>query len=65
MLYSYTAIQIEASPYHYDSHVQLIQLLRQLGDLDQARQARRQMHKIFPLSEGGLIQHRDLCPPFW
>ena len=50
--YDIPLIQIEASPYHYDSHVQLIQLLRQLGDLDKARQARRNMNKVFPLSEG-------------
>ena len=50
-------MQIESSPYHYDSHVQLIQLLRQLGDLDKARQARRNMSKSFPLSEGMYVYH--------
>ena len=45
--------QIEESPYHYDSHVLLIGLLRQQGDLDGARRARNRMSEVFPLSEGG------------
>lgn len=45
-------LQLKDSPYHYSSHVELIQLLRQLGDLDQARQARQRMSEAFPLSEG-------------
>ena len=45
-------LQVEASPYHYDSHVQLIRLLRQLGDLDGARKARNAMSEVFPLTEG-------------
>lgn len=56
ILCSFYTDQIETSPYLYDSHVQLIQLLRQLGDLDKARQARRNMNKIFPLSEGTCTQ---------
>ena len=43
---------MEGSPYHYDSHVQLIRLLRQLGDLDGARKARNAMNEVFPLTEG-------------
>ena len=40
------------NPYHYDSHVELIKLLRQSGDLDKVRNAREGMNKIFPLTEG-------------
>ena len=47
-----TLLQVEGSPYHYDSHVQLIRLLRQLGDLDGARKARNAMNEVFPLTEG-------------
>ena len=40
-----------SNPYHYDSYVHLIKLLRQAGDLDGARTARNDMANIFPLSE--------------
>ena len=43
--------QIVSNPYHYDSYVHLIKLLRQAGDLDGARTARNDMANIFPLSE--------------
>ncbi len=45
-------LQLKDNPFHYDSHLQLIELLRQLGDLDRARQARHNMSNNFPLSEG-------------
>ncbi len=44
--------QLEKSPYYYEGHVQLIKLLRQQGDLDKAREARQNMRKTFPLTEG-------------
>lgn len=44
--------QVESNPYHYDSHVQLIKLLRESGDLDKVRNARESMSKIFPLTQG-------------
>lgn len=44
--------QVAQSPYHYDGYIQLIQLLRQQGDLDKAREARNSMRKVFPLTEG-------------
>ena len=45
-------LQLAESPFQYDSHVELIQLLRQQGDLDKARQARQNMSEVFPLTEG-------------
>lgn len=44
-------LQVTSNPYHYDSHVQLIKLLRQSGDLDKVRSAREGMSKIFPLTQ--------------
>ena len=46
--------QVASSPYHYDSHVELVKLLRESGDLDRLRDAREGMSKIFPLTEGNL-----------
>ncbi|KFM73371.1 Squamous cell carcinoma antigen recognized by T-cells 3, partial [Stegodyphus mimosarum] len=42
--------RIEASPYTYDLHVQLISLCRKLGDLDKLRAAREKMSELFPLT---------------
>ena len=58
-----TLIQLQSSPYYYEGHVQLIQVLRQLGDLDRARNARVNMSKVYPLSEGDLKKNffRNLC----
>jgi len=44
-------VALAESPFHYDSHVELIQLLRQQGDLDKARHARHNMSELFPLTE--------------
>lgn len=44
-------LQVASSPYHYDSHVELIKLLRESGDLDRVRDAREGMSKNFPLTE--------------
>ena len=44
--------QLQESPYYYEGHVKLIQLLRQQGDLDKARDARLNMSRVYPLSEG-------------
>ncbi|XP_067033706.1 squamous cell carcinoma antigen recognized by T-cells 3-like isoform X1 [Acropora muricata] len=44
-------LQVASNPYHYDSHVEVIKLLRESGDLDKVRQAREDMNKIFPLTQ--------------
>ncbi|CAB3983959.1 Squamous cell carcinoma antigen recognized by T-cells 3, partial [Paramuricea clavata] len=41
---------LESSPFHYESHLKLIQALRDIGDLDKTRQARETMSKMFPLT---------------
>lgn len=51
----FTSFQVASNPYHYDSHVELIKLLRESGDLDKVRQAREDMNKIFPLTQGFCI----------
>ena len=45
-------LQLENSPFHYESHLKLIQALRDIGDLDKTRQARETMCKMFPLTPG-------------
>ncbi|GFT14213.1 squamous cell carcinoma antigen recognized by T-cells 3 [Nephila pilipes] len=42
--------EVEASPYTYELHVQLISLCRKLGDLDKLRDAREKMSEVFPLT---------------
>ncbi|KAK3597200.1 hypothetical protein CHS0354_003704 [Potamilus streckersoni] len=42
---------INDSPYVYNNHVELIKLLKSIGDLDKLREARERMHSIFPLTE--------------
>ena len=44
--------QLSEDMYQYDAHVECIQLLRQLGDLERVRRAREEMSRVFPLSEG-------------
>ncbi|CAC5388459.1 SART3 [Mytilus coruscus] len=44
--------QISKNPYLYDVHIDLIKLLKQLGELDQLRDARQRMSELFPLAEG-------------
>lgn len=44
--------QLSRSPNAYNLHVELINSLRKLGELDQLRHARESMHAIYPLSEG-------------
>ena len=51
---------MESNPYHYDSHVQLIKLLRESGDLDRVRNARESMSKIFPLTQGNIILYSGI-----
>ncbi|XP_065902651.1 squamous cell carcinoma antigen recognized by T-cells 3-like [Dysidea avara] len=43
--------QLEEDAYRYDAHVECIQLLRQLGDLERVRRAREEMSRVSPLSE--------------
>ena len=45
-------LKVSSNPYHYQSHVELIKLIRDYGDLDKLRDARENMSKIFPLTEG-------------
>ena len=49
--------QLSEDVYQYDAHVECIQLLRQLGDLDRVRRAREEMSRVFPLSEGVWVCH--------
>ncbi|XP_071179062.1 squamous cell carcinoma antigen recognized by T-cells 3-like isoform X1 [Mytilus edulis] len=44
--------QISKNPYLYDVHIDLIKLLKQLGELEQLRDARQRMSELFPLAEG-------------
>ncbi|OWF39137.1 squamous cell carcinoma antigen recognized by T-cells 3-like [Mizuhopecten yessoensis] len=43
--------KIEESPFLYDSHVELIKILRQMGELGRLRDAREKMSELFPLTE--------------
>ena len=52
--------QVEANPYKYDKHIELITALRSEGDLEQLRNARESMANIYPLSEGNLF-YRYCC----
>ncbi len=61
LIHFLSVLQLKENPFHYDSHLQLIELLRQLGDLDRARQARQNMSNNFPLSEG--IQNTHTSHP--
>ena len=54
-------IQLESSPFHYESHLKLIQELRDIGDLDKTRQARETMSKMFPLTPGTLFNTYPIC----
>ena len=45
-------LQLSQSPYMYDNHVELLKILKSLGDLEQLREARTHMSKLFPLTEG-------------
>ncbi|XP_033115264.1 squamous cell carcinoma antigen recognized by T-cells 3-like isoform X2 [Anneissia japonica] len=45
------AEKIAESPYVYDNHVKLIELMKETGELEKLRDARNAMAKIFPLSE--------------
>ena len=49
--------QLQDNPHMYDTHVQLIKLLGEEGELDKLRAAREKMNEIFPLTEG-----RQLLP---
>eukprot|EP00882_Tetradesmus_deserticola_P018726 GHRQ01020111.1.p1 GENE.GHRQ01020111.1~~GHRQ01020111.1.p1 ORF type:complete len:179 (+),score=84.90 GHRQ01020111.1:151-687(+) len=43
--------QLEANPSVYDTHVQLIQVLRKCKLRERLRQARQRMHDLFPFNE--------------
>ena len=51
----FCSFQVASNPYHYNSHVELVKLLRESGDLDKVRNAREEMSKIFPLTQGIII----------
>ncbi|KAK6189074.1 hypothetical protein SNE40_005118 [Patella caerulea] len=42
--------KIKESPYQYDNHTELIKLLKKLGELEELRNARENMSKLFPLT---------------
>lgn len=42
---------MRASPYEYSSHIEYINALRSLGDLQRLREARENFAKLFPLPE--------------
>jgi len=48
-------LQLEDNPYSYNSHVEVVKLLRTQGDLDELRRARESMSAAFPLTEGIFI----------
>ena len=50
--------QMQESPYKYDSHVRLIELLRSADSREMLRESRETMNKYFPLSPG----ERPDCP---
>lgn len=60
-------LQLENSPFHYESHVKLIKALRDVADLDGARRARETMSKIFPLTPGDemFAMGKKLCSRCW
>ena len=43
--------ELSKNPYLYDTHIELIKLLKQLGELEQLRDARQRMSDLFPLTE--------------
>lgn len=43
--------QIRSYPFNYQPHVELVELLRQAGELNRLRTARERMNDIFPLTE--------------
>ncbi|KAK9678015.1 hypothetical protein RND81_11G182000 [Saponaria officinalis] len=42
--------ELSRNPANYDAHVQYIQLLRKMGEIEKLRQAREAMSQIFPLT---------------
>ncbi|XP_038059123.1 squamous cell carcinoma antigen recognized by T-cells 3-like isoform X2 [Patiria miniata] len=42
--------QISSNPYEYNCHIELIKLLRKVGELDRLRQANQRMSDLFPLT---------------
>jgi hypothetical protein len=51
-LFMFRCFQISKNAYNYDAHIQLIELLKKMGELIKLREAREQMSKLFPLTEG-------------
>ena len=43
----------------YDVHLEIIKLLRQMGELDKLRDAREKMSQHFPLTPGTFLASRD------
>ncbi len=44
--------QVDANPYMYDTHIELIKLLKASGDFEKLHDARQRMSELFPLTEG-------------
>lgn len=45
-------LQLNESPFLYDGYVELIGLLSKQGELEDLRETREKMNKVFPLTEG-------------
>ncbi|GAB6028737.1 Squamous cell carcinoma antigen recognized by T-cells 3 [Chamberlinius hualienensis] len=43
--------QVSGNPYLYDGHIQLINAVKKIGDLEKLRNAREKMSELFPLTE--------------
>ncbi|KAJ8312590.1 hypothetical protein KUTeg_009963 [Tegillarca granosa] len=41
---------VEKDPFQYDAHVELIKILREMGELERLRNAREKMSELFPLT---------------
>ena len=44
-------LQLIEMPYHYETHLQLIETLRKCGELEKLRSARKEMANKFPLTQ--------------
>ena len=48
-------VQLSKNPYMYNKHIELIKALKELGELERLREARRTMQEQFPLSDGQCV----------
>lgn len=45
-------LQLDGNELYYDGHVNLITVLRELMELEEARKAREKMSEVYPLTPG-------------